>query len=88
MSAQYSPSRLNHQDTGNSLEKNDLSEAGNVTTTASMIPPDFVQRWSPEERDRFEAALRRKIDFRLLPAVIVMYIMNVSNPYLVIMLSL
>jgi hypothetical protein len=41
-----------------------------------MNCPDFMQRWSEDERIRFEALLRRKIDLRLLPMVIVMYIMN------------
>ncbi|KAK9777961.1 putative Major facilitator superfamily (MFS) profile domain-containing protein [Seiridium cardinale] len=36
----------------------------------------IVASWSPEERAEREKKLMRKIDFRLLPILIVMYIMN------------
>ena len=39
-------------------------------------PPELVRAMSPEERQRQERALTRKIDFRLLPMIILMYIMN------------
>lgn len=38
--------------------------------------PPMVRDLSLEERQRLEKNLVRKIDFRLLPAVIIMYIMN------------
>jgi hypothetical protein len=41
-----------------------------------MEPPELVKAMSPEERAKFEKHLVRKIDLRLLPAVVIMYIMN------------
>lgn len=38
--------------------------------------PALIARMSEEERGRLEVQLRRKIDFRLLPMVILMYILN------------
>lgn len=38
--------------------------------------PASVARLSPEERADAERALVRKIDFRLLPMIILMYILN------------
>jgi hypothetical protein len=42
----------------------------------SLEAPAYIQALSNEERIRAEKALVRKIDFRLLPAIIIMYIMN------------
>lgn len=39
-------------------------------------PPPYVASLSPEERERAERALVRKIDLRLLPMIILIYIMN------------
>jgi hypothetical protein len=39
-------------------------------------PPPLVKAMSPERRIEAELALRKKIDLRLLPMVILMYIMN------------
>ena len=41
-----------------------------------LEPPEIIARLSPEERLALELKMRRKIDFRLLPMVIVMYILN------------
>lgn len=38
--------------------------------------PAYVASLSPEERERAEKALVRKIDLRLLPMIIIMYILN------------
>ncbi|XHG07461.1 hypothetical protein AWENTII_010608 [Aspergillus wentii] len=38
--------------------------------------PAYVARLTPEERAQAERALVRKIDFRLLPMIIIMYILN------------
>ncbi|KAF5873137.1 putative pantothenate transporter liz1 protein [Botrytis fragariae] len=54
------------------------------TTSAAVIdpglrvlePPEWIAALSPEERLSIEAKLKRKIDLRLLPMVILMYIMN------------
>jgi hypothetical protein len=41
-----------------------------------LAPPPLVAAFSPEERILAEAKMRRKIDTRLLPMIILMYIMN------------
>lgn len=38
--------------------------------------PDVIAGMSTDERDQLEKRLRRKIDLRLLPMVICMYILN------------
>ncbi|KAH6649734.1 major facilitator superfamily domain-containing protein [Chaetomium tenue] len=52
--------------------------AANVEDTRPqrMQPPEFIRNLSPEERELLEKKLKRKIDIRLLPAIIIMYIMN------------
>ena len=47
-----------------------------ATTRTKRQPPELVRDLSPEERQRLEKALVRKIDFRLLPMIILMYMMN------------
>ncbi|KAK3309149.1 major facilitator superfamily domain-containing protein [Chaetomium strumarium] len=39
-------------------------------------PPEFIRNLAPEERERLEKLLKRKLDYRILPAIIIMYIMN------------
>ncbi|OAR02239.1 hypothetical protein LLEC1_06145 [Akanthomyces lecanii] len=41
-----------------------------------VVMPELIACLSGEERDKLERHLRRKIDFRLLPMVICMYILN------------
>lgn len=41
-----------------------------------LQPPEWIAALSPEERVDRESKLKRKIDLRLLPMVILMYIMN------------
>ena len=50
----------------------------NVRTATRSVkePPELVKNLSPEERQRQETALVRKIDLRLMPMIILMYIMN------------
>ena len=49
-----------------------------LTKTAIMKAeaPEFIRNMSPAEREHAERALVRKIDFRLMPTIIIMYIMN------------
>ena len=42
----------------------------------AMVPPELVAAMSPERRVEAENQLRRKIDYRLMPMVVIMYIMN------------
>jgi hypothetical protein len=47
-----------------------------ITTTRSFAAPEFIRNMTPEEREQVEGRLRRKIDLRLLPMIILMYILN------------
>ena len=47
-----------------------------ATTRTKREPPPLVRDLLPEEREHLERALVRKIDVRLLPSIIIMYIMN------------
>lgn len=56
-------------------------EKGNATPAIKggrrgMQPPEFLLHMSLEERQALETKLKRKIDLRLLPGIILMYIMN------------
>lgn len=42
----------------------------------TLEAPPLIRDLSPEDRERLEKKLTRKIDMRLLPPVIIMYIMN------------
>ena len=44
--------------------------------TRGLQPPEFLRHLTMEERLALEDKLKKKIDWRLLPYVIVMYILN------------
>lgn len=55
----------------------DLEHDSSITPTPGHHePPPYVKSLSPEERHRVERALVRKIDIRLIPPIIFMYILN------------
>lgn len=61
------------------LKADHVSDASfeNVSTARPIRePPPLVKHLSADERQRLEMALVRKIDLRLLPLVILMYVMN------------
>ena len=62
-------------ETGSSEEKIETYNAENATPHR-LQPPEFIRNLTPEEREHLEKALKRKIDLRLLPAILIMYIMN------------
>lgn len=41
-----------------------------------MLPPEIIGNMTPEHRAAVEKRLKRKIDLRLLPSLIIMYILN------------
>ncbi len=47
-----------------------------ATDRSKLQPPALVAAMSPEQRISAENKLKRKIDTRLLPMIILMYIMN------------
>jgi hypothetical protein len=51
-------------------------EDGAHTRVSRIQLPDILQGYTKEERDALELKLKRKIDLRLMPAIIVMYILN------------
>jgi hypothetical protein len=51
-------------------------EDASLAQTHTFQPPELVRKMSPEERLAAEARLKRKIDLRLLPMIILMYILN------------
>ena len=53
----------------------DLGTARTLTGRRREAPP-LVKGLSSDERERLERALIRKIDFRLLPMIVLMYILN------------
>lgn len=48
----------------------------NGSTSGKLVPPPLVAAMSQEQRLQAEARMRRKVDTRLLPMIILMYIMN------------
>jgi len=53
----------------------DLGATQTLTDRKREVPP-LVKALSTEERRRLELALVRKIDFRLMPMIVLMYILN------------
>lgn len=47
----------------------------------NLHPPAILQNMSAEEREELETHVRRKIDFRLLPMMVLMYVMNYLDRY-------
>jgi hypothetical protein len=47
--------------------------------------PEILQKYTKEERDELETKLKRKIDFRLMPAIIIMYILNYIDRYVLVL---
>lgn len=46
-----------------------------------MVPPEIIRNMTPEHRAKVEKRLKRKIDGRLLPTIIIMYILNYIDRY-------
>lgn len=62
-----------------SYSEPDIEEAEDVGTDCSNTheqPPDLIRHLTLEQRLALEKQLVRKIDLRLMPMVIIMYIMN------------
>jgi hypothetical protein len=73
-----------YQEREYALESQDSPNGGVVGNTPSrrgLQPPAFLARLSPEERMAMEAKLKRKIDLRLMPTIIIMYILNYIDRY-------
>jgi hypothetical protein len=63
----------------NSFDQVELVENGSVHHSVpekQSRAPEFVRNMPPELRAKLETSLRRKIDLRLLPMIVLMYILN------------
>jgi len=54
---------------------------GGVAHVSRIPIPEILQKYTKEERDQLELKLKRKIDLRLMPAIIIMYILNYIDRY-------
>lgn len=57
------------------------TEPGHGPSSSKLEPPPLVAAMSQEQRMVAEAKMRRKVDTRLLPMIILMYIMNYLDRY-------
>ena len=74
---QKKPQRYEDSASADEKAASDRAEdAASVARATGLQPPDFIRAWTAEERAEKEKALKRKIDVRLLPAIIIMYILN------------
>lgn len=54
----------------------------------ALRPPSWIAALSPAERQDLEKKLKRKIDWRLMPAVLIMYFLNYIDRYVDILFAL
>jgi hypothetical protein len=73
------------RDSGSADDKAQIEQVDDVSKGAVLSSrsrsrrleaPEFIRNMSPEEREAIELRLRRKIDLRLMPMIILMYILN------------
>ncbi|TVY84326.1 putative transporter [Lachnellula suecica] len=64
--------KIQHIDDG----KDNSAPAVATASRAAFEPPELVRNMTPEQRIETEARLKRKIDIRLMPMIVLMYIMN------------
>lgn len=74
------PTQVTNGSTSISSEEADIKHANtNVENAPRRVkhePPPYVRSLSPEERQQAEKALVHRIDMRLIPPIIIMYILN------------
>lgn len=64
------------KDINNDLDNVPATPYNTQVSRPAMVPPELVAAMSPERRVEAENQLRRRIDYRLMPMVVIMYIMN------------
>lgn len=47
-----------------------------TSSRPAFEPPEYVRNLTPDQRIEVEAKLKRKLDIRLMPMIVLMYIMN------------
>jgi hypothetical protein len=78
-----------HQETTSSVPSKDMNKTSfdqlelvEDVSVHNSVPgkqsraPELVRNMTPEVREKLENSLRRKIDLRLLPMIVLMYILN------------
>lgn len=59
------------------VDEKDLNASGFALQTGRTLePPELIRNMTKEQRRIVETRLKRKIDLRLMPPIIVMYILN------------
>jgi len=69
-----------HTATGTDSKGNVVHLEGLPRTQKGMQPPELIAAMSPEQRAIAEKKLKRKLDIRLLPMLILMYSMLYAAP--------
>lgn len=69
--------------TDKGIDKAQVEQADDVSPgqRPNLQPPELLQGMGHQERQDLEARVRRKIDFRLLPMMVLMYVMNYIDRY-------
>lgn len=67
-----------HTDTDTKINSNEVEfvEYASSTPAKPGRAPAYVRNLTPEDRKRIENSLRRKVDTRLLPMIVLIYVMN------------
>ncbi|KAF5879025.1 putative mfs transporter protein [Botrytis fragariae] len=65
-------------DTDTKINSNEVEFVEYVSSTPAKSgrAPAYVRNLTPEDRKRIETSLRRKVDTRLLPMIVLIYVMN------------
>lgn len=78
---------FDHKATTDRFSDDNIGPAGlapDHSSSRKLVPPPLVAAMTAERRLEAEAKMRRKIDTRLLPMIILMYIMNyLGKPFIV-----
>ena len=69
--------------TDKGIDKAQIEQADDASPgqRRNIQPPELLQGLSYNERQSLEARVRKKIDLRLLPMMVLMYIMNYIDRY-------
>ena len=72
---------VEHASIPGSQDASGSNENGASQQPRGLVPPEIIRNMTPEHRVKVEKRLKRKIDGRLLPAIIIMYILNYIDRY-------
>jgi hypothetical protein len=70
------PETTKQDDSSGSADERVLPTSVVSEARSRLIAPEIIRNLTPEQRDELERRLKRKIDWRLMPAIIIMYILN------------